>query len=236
MNTNKNITTSDKKKIQKNRTMKYFIESVDQIIIAEGIEGITIRKVADLAGYNSATLYNYFDSLDHLIFMAAMNHLEDYHLALPSYTKDCKNGLSLYMEVARCFFKFSYAEPDIYRRLFLQNLDNKYNEYSQQYYDLYPERGLSSSKILGSALRKRNIYDRSMTILTGCVADGLLTQKNAEEYNNIALLIYFGMLTNVLRNVVDAETASEQSMRYYRNVMIAYIKPNYTDMVEQLKI
>jgi AcrR family transcriptional regulator len=238
---NKNVATSDKKRIQKNRIMRYFIESVEKIIIDEGIDCITIRKVADLAGYNSATLYNYFDSLDHLIFMASMSHLEEYHLALPSYTKDCTNGLSLYMEVSRCFFKFSYADPEIYKRLFLQNIDDKYNEYSQQYYEIYPEKGLSSSEILGSVFRKRNLYERSMTMLNGCVtngllADGFITQENAEEYNNVALLIYFGMLTNVLRNVVDAETAIKQSMKYYRNVLLAYIKPKYIDMVKQLKI
>ena len=31
--------------------------------LEEGIEAITIRKVAALAGYNSATLYNYFANI-----------------------------------------------------------------------------------------------------------------------------------------------------------------------------
>ena len=50
----------DKKTIQKRRMMGYFIEAASQIIEEEGMEGVTIRKVADIAGYNSATMYNYF--------------------------------------------------------------------------------------------------------------------------------------------------------------------------------
>ncbi|MDX5609295.1 TetR/AcrR family transcriptional regulator, partial [Clostridioides difficile] len=44
----------------------YFIEAAQNIMENEGIENITLRKVADMAGYNSSTLYKYFKNLDHL--------------------------------------------------------------------------------------------------------------------------------------------------------------------------
>jgi len=94
----------DNKMLQKKRIMQYFIDSAEYIIDKEGIDNITIRKVASLAGYNSATLYNYFENLDHLIFVVGLNHLENYHNALPNYIKDCENSLEFYMEVCRyCF-------------------------------------------------------------------------------------------------------------------------------------
>lgn len=39
---------------------KYFVDATAEIIEEEGVENVTIRKVADRAGYNSATIYNYF--------------------------------------------------------------------------------------------------------------------------------------------------------------------------------
>lgn len=42
------------KAIQRKRMIRYFVEATQSIIDQEGIEGITIRKVAKLAGYNSA--------------------------------------------------------------------------------------------------------------------------------------------------------------------------------------
>lgn len=50
----------DKKFKQRVRMIKYFIDATIEIIEKEGYEGVTIRKVADIAGYNSATIYNYF--------------------------------------------------------------------------------------------------------------------------------------------------------------------------------
>ena len=67
-----------KKEIQRKRTMTYFINATEELIHEIGINKITLRKVADRAGYNSATLYNYFENLDHLIFYAAMKNIKEY--------------------------------------------------------------------------------------------------------------------------------------------------------------
>ena len=73
--------------------MSYFIDATDEIIEEEGIRGVTLRKVADKAKYNSATLYNYFENLDHLIFYAAMKHVKDYALALNTYLIDARSDM-----------------------------------------------------------------------------------------------------------------------------------------------
>ena len=57
--------------------MSYFIIAAQQIIQEEGIKAVTIRKVAALAGYNSATIYNYFENLENLLFFASMKYLRD---------------------------------------------------------------------------------------------------------------------------------------------------------------
>ena len=69
---------NDKKYIQKKRIIKYFIDAVKQIQEEEGLQAVTIRKVADIAGYNSATLYNYFENLDHLLLFASMDYFQEY--------------------------------------------------------------------------------------------------------------------------------------------------------------
>ncbi len=51
---------SQKKMIQRRRKMSHFIDAADQIISDKGIDGLTIRGVSEIAGYNSATLYGYF--------------------------------------------------------------------------------------------------------------------------------------------------------------------------------
>ena len=49
----------DKLDIKKRRVMMYFIEATQDLILNEGIENLSIKKIADKAGYNTATIYNY---------------------------------------------------------------------------------------------------------------------------------------------------------------------------------
>ena len=62
----------DKLSIKKKRVMIYFIEAARQLMASEGIRALSIRGIAEIAGYNSATLYNYFDDLQHLTLFACL--------------------------------------------------------------------------------------------------------------------------------------------------------------------
>lgn len=46
--------------IKQKRVMIYFITAAKELIESEGVEKLTVRKAAAAAGYNSATLYNYY--------------------------------------------------------------------------------------------------------------------------------------------------------------------------------
>lgn len=111
----------DKKTIQKRRIMSYFIDAAYNIIDRDGIEKVTIREVADIAGYNSATIYNYFDSLEHLIFYASLRYLKEYINDLNDYVKDCRNSLDRFIRIWECFIFHSMNRPKIYYNIFLEN-------------------------------------------------------------------------------------------------------------------
>lgn len=75
--------------IKKKRVMMYFIEATQELILKEGLENLSIKKIAEKAGYNSATIYNYFENLEVLILYASINYLKD-------YLNDLKNNNSRY--------------------------------------------------------------------------------------------------------------------------------------------
>ena len=68
--------------IRQKRNMVYFVEAAEKILKEEGIPGVSIRRIAAEAGYNSATLYNYFQDLDELILFGSVCFLRDYLLRL----------------------------------------------------------------------------------------------------------------------------------------------------------
>jgi len=215
----------DKKEIQKKRMMSYFIEAANQIIETEGVNAITIRRVSDIAGYNSATLYNYFENLDHLIFFASMKYLKEYVLSLPDFLKASKNSIDRYFKIWECFCQHSFRKPKIYYTIFFDRFSNSLNDDIKEYYSIFPEELGEQSKDILPMLLGQNIYDRNRSILESCIPKESITKKDLEEINEMNILIYHGMLSRVLNKQVDynIDEAVERTLLYMRQSIKSYI-------------
>lgn len=53
--------------LKNQRVRSYFVQATKKIILDEGVENVSVRKVADLAGYTFSTIYNYFNNLNELL-------------------------------------------------------------------------------------------------------------------------------------------------------------------------
>src|SRR5699024_10984032 len=212
-----------KKELQRKRTMTYFINAADKIIKEEGIKNVTIRKVADIAGYNSATLYNYFENLDHLIFLAAIGQIKDYVLALPQYLKDADNALDKFLKVRECFCHYSYKEPEIYYAIFFANLDNDFEDYIAEYYDIFPGELQIQSNNISTMLVKHNIYERGMTTVNECVKEGFIKKEDAESLNELATLIYEAILFKIINGKIDYDEAVKKTMKYIKHIISSFL-------------
>lgn len=127
-----------RRKRYKDRMMTSFINATEELIDEMGVENLTLRKIATRAGYNSATVYNYFENLDHLIFYASMSNIKDYNIALNSYLKDAKNAMDIFLKVWECFCDFAYEKPEIYNAIFFPKLNNNIDYYMEEYYTFFP--------------------------------------------------------------------------------------------------
>lgn len=214
----------NKKDIQKKRIMRYFIDAAKAIVEGEGQEALTVRKVADYAGYNSATLYNYFDSIDHLLFFSSMNYLKDYVLALPKYLRGSTNSLDKYFRIWRCFCEFSYSNPKIYHLIFFNKSSHSIKDAVEQYYSIFPEELGEQPEDLLRMLLKSDIYSRNITLLEAIGEEGIISYGDINDINNMNLLIYQGMLTRILHNQCEysVEEATEKTLYFLRQTIRAF--------------
>lgn len=224
----------DRARIRQKRIMTYFIEAADKIIKEEGLGAVTIRKAADMAGYTSATLYNYFENLTHLVFLGTMNHLEEYNAAIPKCLTGCKNAVDRYLAISECFFEFAFAEPDIYELLFFSTRNAKLEEYTRQYYELFPEKEVNNKAAgpLAKMFNRNNIYSRSSIMLDDCVDEGFITRENAEDFNDVGLMASKCILQEVKVGSMKKKMALEKAMKYYRQLMACYLKPEFRHLVK----
>lgn len=219
-----------KKELQKKRTIKFFIEAAVNIIEEEGFESITIRKVADKAGYNSATLYNYFRNLDHLKSLTALTFISDYTEALDEYIKDAQNTYQVNSKVWECFYTYSYRSPQIFFSIFGNYLCKENTTHIKEYYDIYPDSLKSSSESINEMLVEENIYDRSMSLLKKCSKDGYFNQEDLEAIDEMTFFIYRGMISKLL-NLDDYNVSEEKfvssAMDYTNRVFNSYKLKNH---------
>jgi len=217
-------TSKARAKIKQQRIVKYFIDAAHDIIRQEGLDAVTIRKAADNAGYTSATLYNYFDNLQHLVFLATMTYLEKYNTALSGQLAKKTNSITRYMTVCKCFADYSFSEPVIYESLFFGHTHEKLEEYTQQYYDLFPEKIVKDwPSPLNRIYDMNSIHSRSFKMLGDCVKDGYLSQENAQDYNEINIRLCRTFLQDVRQGVLAKEEAVPMIMKFYYHTMDYYL-------------
>ncbi|TJX60765.1 TetR/AcrR family transcriptional regulator [Soehngenia saccharolytica] len=215
------------KKSQKKNMMLKFINAAEEIIEESGFNGVKIRDVAKKAGFNSATLYNYFENLDHLLFYTAMRSLKDYALALRTYLVDAKNAMDMFLKVWECFCDFAYDKPEIYNAIFFPNLDKHFEHYVDEYYKFFPEDLVKFDENITTMLLKSDIKERGKTTVSLCVEEGFIREEDAEKLNDMTLLIFEGMLKRVLRNQISYDDARNNTMEYIKNIVKVFLIKEY---------
>lgn len=207
-----------RKTLQKKRIMKYFIDACIEIIETEGVKGVTIRKVADLAGYNSATLYNYFENLDHLLFYASLKYLRNYLIKLKELNMP-ENRLQRFMEIWRCFAEEAFAHPTFFNHIFYMNYDMSFNDAVKQYYEIYPEELANLSENLLPMLTESNLYKRDLELLEDCVEAGLISREDLEPINDMIVMVFHGFILKV-----ETGNYSEDEIRDNVKLFMDYLK------------
>ncbi len=215
------------KKSQKKNMMLKFINAAEEIIEESGFSSVKIRDVAKKAGFNSATLYNYFENLDHLLFYTAMRSLKDYALALRTYLVDAKNAMDMFLKVWECFCDFAYDKPEIYNAIFFPNLDKHFEHYVDEYYKFFPEDLVKFDENITTMLLKSDIKERGKTTVSLCVEEGFIREEDAEKLNDMTLLIFEGMLKRVLRNQISYDDARNNTMEYIKNIVKVFLIKEY---------
>ena len=112
---------NDKKKIKARRVENVFIDITKDMILEEGIEQVSVRKVADEAGYTVATIYNHFGSADALLSRTRDAIINDLVAYLMDNAKKL-SGVASIKSVFKNYIDYCLANPNAYQFLFFHHL------------------------------------------------------------------------------------------------------------------
>lgn len=129
------------KEIQSERLQRYFLDSAKNIIKSEGIEALTVRSIADNAGYSYGTLYNYYKDVKELVFQSGLEFVDEckqYVLACQYSGGDTKEEIKL---KAKKYTEYFVQYVGIYQLLFItsKNEIGNFPQYSKAVSDMNHE-------------------------------------------------------------------------------------------------
>lgn len=209
----------DKKEVLRKKIITRFIEAVEEISMESGKEFLTIRNISQRAGYKSSTLYNYFKGNDHLFFFVAMKNIRDYTEELQEEIKKSQDPLERLKIVLRCFSHHAFERPEIYSTIFLSHLEGGYEDYIQEYYDVFPEDLLRGEEKISTLLLKSSPSQRGISPLEPCIQQGYFKREDSKRLNTMIMLLFEATLARLLRGQVDKEEAKNQIIDYTDNLI-----------------
>lgn len=141
----------------------YFIDAAKKIVKEQGVSGLNARKIGEEAGYSYATIYNYFDDMNHLMVSAAYSFLEECYLELLSSTDHSKNALEQLITYTKTYFMYFINNPKAFDLVLLEKLGDKTKDFD--------------GKSTVSHVLRDSIIE--------CVKEGYLKEENAETAQKI---------------------------------------------------
>ena len=206
---------------QRNQIFACFINAASELMENEGMESLTLRRVAKRAGYNSATLYNYFKDLDHLAVYASMKYFEDYNRNLARYLADEQDAFQRFLFMWRFFCASAFRHPHAYYNLFYGKYSGELTEIIHAYYEVFPEElGELDDSVL-EMLTCGSLVERNRQMLQPVLEGASLSQEERESINEIILYCFKELLTQKIQmgDALDNQTLIERQLSYIHVIL-----------------
>ncbi len=152
------------KKIQAERMRKYFVEAAYNILIEQGMDKLTVRNIAKKAGYSYATIYNYFNNFDELLWAVGIKVVHNLSDVLEKHyetKKEKLKGVQLLNSVYNKYIDFFLENEKLYHFIFFKNIKTS---------DLKDIKTESPP----------NLFNLQQNIMQTFVSEGLIKEKNKE--------------------------------------------------------
>jgi len=176
----------NEKNLQRIQTAALFISTTQEMLNEMSMDEISIRKIAERAGYHNSTIYLHFKDLDELLMLASMIHFNDYSQALEELSNNLHSPLDTFISIWDLFTGSIYQQPEIFYNFFFGKRSNDLRKIMTTYYTVFPKERKKFSTEIESMYYGNNIHERSLRILRLLLQeDTAVTEDNLDMINDI---------------------------------------------------
>jgi len=175
-----------------------YINVTYNIIATEGIDAVSIRRLAQQLNCSSASLYRHFDCVEQLIAFASLRFLQPYiSEIIPLFNKQ-GYSIASYFSCWNSFIKYSFESPQVFHYVFF----NKYRDMLAHAFDIYYQEIKDDVETIEPSLKPMlnvdSIFFRDRIMLEHCVNKEKVSLSEIETTSNMLIYIYRGMMSILL--------------------------------------
>lgn len=111
---------AERRERQRAELREQILEAAREIVLREGFDGLTMRKIAEAIEYSPATIYSHFASRDE-IAQALVEAGFDQLLAFLGPAGEIADPQERLDAIGRAYVAFGLAHPQTYRLIFMEN-------------------------------------------------------------------------------------------------------------------
>lgn len=204
----------DENKYLKGLTRRDYIEKAYEIIQNDGIEYVSIRRIAKELGCSSASLYRHFESLSELLFYAELRTLKSYINELNNAEKTWENVWDIYVGVWDCYSRQAFLHPEAYNLLFFTFNNIKLKNSYIEYYEMFPEDIADTNRFFYEMLQTPDYMSRDFEMCKRCIRANAISYENAIRLNRIICLLFEGYLKKILDEGIDVNDIDARARQF----------------------
>lgn len=176
------------KELQKADNYRRFINATRELMDESGINNVSIRKIAQRAGFHNSTIYLYFEDLNQLIMLASIKYFQEYSHCLELQSRKKLSSTENFIAIWELFIDAIMKEPCVFYHFFFGKRSDNLREVMNMYYGLFPEERDEFSEDIESMYFGKDIFERSLKLLqTIADEDNLVTADNLNMLNEITV-------------------------------------------------
>ena len=213
----------ERKARKRQRTMGLFITAAEHLMQEEGVAGVTIRRIADITSYSSATLYSYFADLNELVLYASFKYRKAYLEEVARRITPYMSSLDQYRRIYEIFNKYSFRDPEIYFNMYFGKHSGNIKAVMQAYYQLFPEEFSPPTELIRELLLQVRLLDCDRITTRRLAAEGYIRPENVDT---VAELMVRTQQTFLYEMTVDptrdADAQSRAFMELFDRIIAAF--------------
>lgn len=199
--------TSSRRDRDRQEMRRLIVDAATQILLDEGMDQVSIRRIAERIEYSPGTIYLYFEDKDDILYEAHLDAFSAF-LDAESAVKDVPDPLERLLALGGAYVQFALENPRKYELMFLT-----------------PVPRIEEKEKYDWSISLRT-YQFLRTVVEECLEKGLLKPAHPDIVSMHIWATVHGLVSLIIRQripVVD-ENAIASMTKAVREYMIAAVK------------